>query len=63
MDSNGTPKKVLYGKFYGKAMVQLGRKDSLLLLNITGWRRSEEDRNICRHATKEAKAQCGLSCY
>ena len=26
MDSNGTSKKVLNGKFYGKAMVQLGRK-------------------------------------
>ena len=26
MDSNGTPKKVLNGKFYGKAMVQLGGK-------------------------------------
>jgi len=39
------------------------RKDSLLLLNITVWRRSAEDRNICRHTTKEANAQCGLSCY
>jgi hypothetical protein len=26
MDSNGTPKKVLNGNFYGKAMVQLGGK-------------------------------------
>jgi len=66
MDSNGIPEKVLSGKFYGKAMVQLGgkyRKDSLLLLNITGCRRSAEDRNICRHTTDEARAQCGLSCY
>jgi len=39
------------------------RKESLSLLNITGWRKSVEDRNICRHTTKEARAQCGLSCY
>jgi hypothetical protein len=39
------------------------RKDSLLLLNTTGWRRSAEDRNNCRHTREEARAQCGLSCY
>jgi len=39
------------------------RKDSLLLLNTTDLRRSAEDRNICRHTTKEARAHCGLSCY
>jgi len=34
-----------------------------LLLNIRGWRRLTEDRNIWKRTTEEARAQWGLSCY
>jgi hypothetical protein len=46
MDNSGIPKKVLDGKFHGRRPVGRPRlrwedirRDSLLLLNIRGWRR------------------------
>jgi hypothetical protein len=42
MDTNGTPKKVLNGKFYGKAMVQLGGKYQEGLPNAAENNRLEE---------------------
>jgi hypothetical protein len=34
-----------------------------LLLNIRGWRRLTEDRNIWKRTTEEARAQWGMSRY
>jgi hypothetical protein len=63
VDDTSIPKKVLNGKFHGKRRVGKPllrwediRRDSLLLLNITGWRRPAGDRDIWRRTTEEARA-------
>jgi hypothetical protein len=69
MDNSRIPKKALDAKFHGRRPVgrpQLRwednmRRDSLLLLNIRGWRRWAGDRDIWRQTIEEARAQCGLS--
>jgi hypothetical protein len=64
MDNSGIPKKVLDGKFHERRPVGRPRlrwednirRDSLLLLNIRGWRRWGVDRDIWRRTTEEARA-------
>jgi hypothetical protein len=71
MDNSKIPKKVLNDKFHGRRPVgrpQLirekhGRKDSLLLQNITEWRRLAGERDIRRQTPEEASAICRLSRY
>jgi hypothetical protein len=59
MDNSRIPKKVLDGKFYGRRPVGRPRlrwedirRDSLLLLNIRGWRRWTGDRDIWRRTVE-----------
>jgi hypothetical protein len=69
MDNSRIPKKVLDGEFHGRRPVGRPRlrwedsirRDSLLLLNVRGWRRRAGDRDIWRRTTEEARARCGLS--
>jgi hypothetical protein len=71
MHNTTSETKGLIGKFYGRSPVgrpQLRRnntirRDSLLLLNIRGWRRLREDRNIWKRTNEEVRALWGLSCY
>jgi hypothetical protein len=63
------PKKVLDGKFHGRRPVGRPRlrwednirRDSLLLLNVRGWRRGAGDRDIWRRTIEEDRARRGLS--
>jgi hypothetical protein len=77
MDNSRILKKVLDGKFHGRRPVlrprlrweDIIRRDSLLLLNIRGWRRWAGDRDIWRRTTEEVvaplkkKKQLGCHCY
>jgi hypothetical protein len=69
MDNSRILKKVLDGKLHGRRPVERPRlrwednirRDSLLLLNIRGWRRRAGDRDIWRRTIEEARVRCGLS--
>jgi hypothetical protein len=68
MDNSRIPKKYWNGKFHGRRPVgrpRLRWEDNIrrdsLLLNIRGWRRWAEDRDIWRRTTEEARARYGLS--
>jgi hypothetical protein len=68
MDNSRISKKVLDGKFHGRRPVGRPRlrwednirRDSLLLLNIRGWRRWAGYRDVWRRTIEEVKARCGL---
>jgi hypothetical protein len=62
------PKKVLNGTFHNTRTVgrprsrwaELVQRDALQLLRVRGWRRRAENRDLWRHALREAKARKGL---
>jgi hypothetical protein len=64
MDNYIIPKKstgwkMLWKETCGKTKNDIMR-DSLLLLNISGWRRLAEERNTGRRITEEVRAPSGL---
>jgi hypothetical protein len=71
MDNFRIPKIVMNGKFHGRRPVGRPRlrwednirRDSLLLLNIRGWRRRAGDSDIWRRTIEEARARCGMSSH
>jgi hypothetical protein len=66
IDNTRRPTEILIGKYHGRRLVGRPRRrwedeircESLLLLNVRGWRRLAEDRNICRWVTEEARVRC-----